>query len=334
MEICYLLNQFADEMYGPEEDFLKEKKHDDEGSEEEEEDLEAALKKEVQEMRDVKPKDRRFQVVDTGAKNCIFVRTTVDDPGEMVHKIMSDVYETKTSKVRHIQRMLPISHTCKAYKDDINALMPTILQPHLDKYPGGRPSFCVVFKVRNSNSVGRTDVYEVVGDVMMDCQVDTVNPDLVVIVEVIKTVCCISVVTDYFKFRKFNMHEIVQRTVDRGAVGEKTEKGVEGKGEEKAAGEVDVGAGKVGVGADVNVDVGDVGSHVLDGENGKMVGEEPVKAEGEEEKMSSESSAAVDGDEEKGKILDGNSGKVDGCEEKGKMVDGDSGTVDGDIHAE
>ena len=45
-------------------DFLKDKKKGDDAevSAEEDDDLEAALKKEVQEMKDVKAKDRRFQV--------------------------------------------------------------------------------------------------------------------------------------------------------------------------------------------------------------------------------------------------------------------------------
>lgn len=41
-------------------------------------------------------------------------------------------------------------------------------------------------------------------------KVDLTNPELTIIVEVIKTVCCLSVVKDYTLYRKYNVQEVVK----------------------------------------------------------------------------------------------------------------------------
>lgn len=41
-------------------------------------------------------------------------------------------------------------------------------------------------------------------------RVDLNNPELTIIVEVIKAVCCISVVKDYTLYRKYNVQEVVK----------------------------------------------------------------------------------------------------------------------------
>lgn len=41
-------------------------------------------------------------------------------------------------------------------------------------------------------------------------KVDLTNPELTIIIEVIKAVCCISVVKDYTLYRKYNVQEVVK----------------------------------------------------------------------------------------------------------------------------
>lgn len=41
-------------------------------------------------------------------------------------------------------------------------------------------------------------------------KVDLTSPELTIIVEVIKAVCCISVVKDYTLYRKYNVQEVVK----------------------------------------------------------------------------------------------------------------------------
>lgn len=41
-------------------------------------------------------------------------------------------------------------------------------------------------------------------------KVDLTNPELTIVVEVIKAVCCLSVVKDYSLYRKYNVQEVVK----------------------------------------------------------------------------------------------------------------------------
>lgn len=46
-------------------------------------------------------------------------------------------------------------------------------------------------------------------------KVDLTNPELTIIVEVIKAVCCISVVKDYALYRKYNVQEVVKEDIPK-----------------------------------------------------------------------------------------------------------------------
>lgn len=49
-------------------------------------------------------------------------------------------------------------------------------------------------------------------------KVDLTNPELTIIVEVIKAVCCISVVKDYTVYRKYNVQEVVKEDTPKANV--------------------------------------------------------------------------------------------------------------------
>ena len=70
----------------------------------------------LQAQADKKESERRFQVIESGIQNVLFVRTTVKEPVELVVKILKDITETKTQKCRHLIRLIPIQRTCKAFE--------------------------------------------------------------------------------------------------------------------------------------------------------------------------------------------------------------------------
>ena len=101
-EAYNVLNEYADKLYST-------KSGDVEKSEEDssDDDIEAALEKEklkLNKERDKKSNERRFQVVESGAKNCVFIKTTLDNPGEIMENIVGDIWETKKQKSRFILR--------------------------------------------------------------------------------------------------------------------------------------------------------------------------------------------------------------------------------------
>lgn len=246
-EAFNLLNEYAEELYGPE------KLQDNNGSssedEEAEEDVDVALEKEVAQLKASGTKqERRFQALNSGANNVIFIRTKNLESDKLVHHILSDLHATKKKKSRVILRMLPVTGTCKAHQDDMMKYLTTFLEPWF-KTPNCA-TYQIAFKARNSSHNNRDEIIKsiagLVGKLNPKNKVDLTNPELTIIVEVIKAVCCISVVKDYTLYRKYNVQEVVKEDTPKPDVttaktntnttdqNEKSEtKQEEGKGEEE-----------------------------------------------------------------------------------------------------
>ncbi|KAM4632133.1 THUMP domain-containing protein 1 [Discoglossus pictus] len=210
-EAYSLLNEYGDQLYGAEK--LCEKEDRLSGSEEDEDDVEAALKKEVDQIRTSTEKNlRRFQSMESGANNVVFIRTLQIEPENLVHHILKDMYTTKKKKTRVILRMLPVTGTCKAFPEDLKKYAETFFQPWF-KTPN-KGTFQVVYKARNNNHMNRDEVIKdlagIIGNQNPENKVDLSNPEYTIVVEIIKNVCCLSVVKDYVLFRKYNLQEVVK----------------------------------------------------------------------------------------------------------------------------
>lgn len=211
-EAFNLLNEYADKLYGPE----KLQENNGSSSEEEdadEEDVDEALKKEVAQLKASGAKqERRFQALDSGANNVIFIKTHNLESDKLVHHILSDLHTTKKKKSRVILRMLPVTGTCKAFQDDMVKYLTTFLEPWFKTPNCG--TYQIAFKARNSSHNKRDEIIKsiagLVGKLNPKNKVDLTNPELTIIVEVIKAVCCISVVKDYTLYRKYNVQEVVK----------------------------------------------------------------------------------------------------------------------------
>ncbi|XP_004691787.1 PREDICTED: THUMP domain-containing protein 1 [Condylura cristata] len=214
-EAYSLLNEYGDDMYGPEK-FID---HDQQPSEskEEDDDVESALKKEVGDIKaSTELRLRRFQSVESGANNVVFIRTLGIEPEKLVHHILQDMHRTKKKKTRVILRMLPITGTCKAFLEDMKKYAETFLEPWF-KAPN-KGTFQIVYKCRNNSHLNREEVIKelagIVGSLNSENKVDLTNPQYTVVVEIIKAVCCLSVLKDYMLFRKYNLQEVVKSAQD------------------------------------------------------------------------------------------------------------------------
>ncbi|CAI5681041.1 unnamed protein product [Oreochromis niloticus] len=216
-EALNLLGEYADKLYGLEK--LQENTGSSSEEEEaEEEDVDVALKKEVAQLRASETKqERRFQALDSGANNVIFIRTQNIESDKLVHHILSDLHTTKKKKSRVILRMLPVTGTCKAFQEDMVKYLTTFLEPWF-KTPSCA-TYQIAFKARNSNHNKRDEIIKsiasLVGKMNPKNKVDLTNPELTIIVEVIKTVCCLSVVKDYTLYRKYNVQEVVKDDISK-----------------------------------------------------------------------------------------------------------------------
>ncbi|BET03273.1 Thump domain-containing protein [Nesidiocoris tenuis] len=197
-EAYNLLNEYADKLE-PQAEVLPEDQED--------ESLEDELERELKDMRQ-KPSQKKFQAVETGGDSTVFISSTFEDPVKLARNIFEDIYTSKQNKTRFLLRLIPVQVTCKAYIEDIRKAADAMFDEPFKCQP---LSFNVYYKARRNNSVVRTEVLSamvtLVRDRNMEHKVDLTNPDKTIVVEITKSVCCLSVVPEFYKYRRYNLAE-------------------------------------------------------------------------------------------------------------------------------
>ncbi|GAB0094624.1 THUMP domain-containing protein [Sergentomyia squamirostris] len=204
---CYnILNQYSETpvLETPPTDNVT---HDDD---EADEDISKALEKDVaaEKMKNQK-KSQKFSVADTGVTNCVFIATTLEDPAQLGIRIVRDIAETKVQKTKFLLRLIPVEAVCRANVKSISDAVGKLC----DKYFLHEPkTFSIVFNKRYNNAISRDDVIKELADVVTSKnpgnKVNLTEPEMSVIVEVIKGVCCVSVLPEYLKLKKYNLLEL------------------------------------------------------------------------------------------------------------------------------
>ncbi|KAH8240036.1 hypothetical protein KR032_010498, partial [Drosophila birchii] len=249
---CYnLLNHYADLLYGPEKpENEPEKKPDDEQKEakeaekqtggaaaddDEDDDLEAAAAKcrETLSQRKV-----RFQNMDTGTTNCVFIRTLLDDPVELGKSIINDIQATGKSQSRFVLRLVPIEAVCRANMPDIINAAGTLFDKHFLKEP---TSYGIIFNHRYNQQIKRDEVIHQLADLVnsknIGNKVDLKEAKKSIIVEVLRGYCLLSVIDNYLESKKYNLAELANPSEKKSNGGDsKSEKSLDDD-KNKASGE-------------------------------------------------------------------------------------------------
>lgn len=172
-------------------------------------DIAKAIALQVGDKSSSKESVRRFQAVDTKTNNCIFIKTTLERPDELLSVFMSDIAATGITKSRFILKIFPVMGTCRASEDKIEKLIADVLQKLFsDKKLG---TYAVMYKVR-CNNLGREHILPLVGRAVQQIcpgsKVDLGCPDYIVSVDVLNKFCCISVMKNFYELKKFNIQEL------------------------------------------------------------------------------------------------------------------------------
>ncbi|XP_045131443.1 THUMP domain-containing protein 1-like [Portunus trituberculatus] len=180
-------------------------------SDEEFSSLDAAIKADVQELQKESEKKhrhlRRFGQVATGAKNYVFIRSTLEDPLPLSLAIMDDILKLQRQKTKKLIRMIPVQATCKSFQDDIVKAVKNLCESYFREKG---ESFYIAIKVRNNSSIEReslkASLITVVSEAHSANTPELKDPEVVVNIDVIKNVCCISLLPGYFtKYCKYNL---------------------------------------------------------------------------------------------------------------------------------
>lgn len=203
-EAYNILNKYADILW-PEKPQTSENNPEDSKNDE----IEDELQKELEQLKANKDK-KRFQVVDSGAKNFLFIQTTVDEPVKLAENILNDIYETKGQETKFLLRLIPVEVTCKAYVKDIEQSFEQLCEKY---FSSGPKTFSIVFNHRNNNSVSRDDVIKNIADMVskkgeekkLEHKVDLKNADISIVIEIIRGFAFLAVVPNFIKFKKYNL---------------------------------------------------------------------------------------------------------------------------------
>ena len=179
-------------------------------------DMEKAVTREVEALSKTRGTARRFQAVTTKTNNCLFISTTLERPDEVVEKIFLDAIETHESKSRFILKIFPVLGTCRATEDKIEKLAEEIMSPFISSCKKEVPTYATIYKVR-CNNLSRETILPLIGSVMVrlkpTIRVNFDDPDFVVSVDVLQKICCISVLRNFYRYRKYNIQELANLSI-------------------------------------------------------------------------------------------------------------------------
>ncbi|XP_036336444.1 THUMP domain-containing protein 1 homolog [Rhagoletis pomonella] len=214
-EAYNVLNQYADELYGPNaKEGIPTSALDKDVESEEVGDIADDLQKEIDASKASKQNAKgavkqRFQAVDTGATNCLFIRTTLPDPVELGARIINDIADTREQKTRFLLRLVPVEMVCRANLADITSTGGELFDKYFLK---DGTTFAIVFNKRYNNDVKREDVIHELAALVQSKniknRVDLKQAEKTIVVEVIKGLCCLSVLDGYLKYKKYNLVEL------------------------------------------------------------------------------------------------------------------------------
>ncbi|KAJ7707483.1 hypothetical protein B0H17DRAFT_1032850 [Mycena rosella] len=204
-ELYELLGGLASELW-PE---VQERDDDDSGAEEEELSIEAQIASEVSAMK--RPKnEQRFTNCQTNTPCVVFISCKLPvDPVKLVTTHMNNVEATGVTHTRYSLRFSPVVASCVTNLPEIQALCRTVFEPFFGDAVGQKFKYKIELRIRNHTTIGRTDLIEAIAKCVPEGHtVDLDDPELSILVEVFKSVCGVSVVSDYHKLKKFNVVEI------------------------------------------------------------------------------------------------------------------------------
>ncbi|TPX45384.1 hypothetical protein SeMB42_g01716 [Synchytrium endobioticum] len=204
-EIKLWFKEIADELYGPEDVTDKIDLSDTADG-----DIEEALKAELDGLKKDR-KEWRFQQVNLKSDSLIYFKTIPPVvPTEVVTKLIESVLTTGTKNCRHCIRIVPVQETCYASVEDMSKVVAKLAKPILD-IDGDLTviRWALVAKVRSNSSMNSDTLLKAIPPLIPSRhKVDLTNPEVTVLIEIIKNVACISVLRDYNRYKKYNVRSI------------------------------------------------------------------------------------------------------------------------------
>jgi tRNA acetyltransferase TAN1 len=114
------------------------------------------------------------------------------------------------------QRLIPLSRIFKASIEDLRREASSLIAPTFHATDGPRRTYAVIVESRLSNQFDKRTVIDLIADIVgPKHKVDLERPDFVIMVQVFKGMCGISILPYYHEFKKYNLQEFYRAHQDQ-----------------------------------------------------------------------------------------------------------------------
>ena len=207
-------------------------------------DIAAAIREEIQAYET--EKHYNFRHVKSGVSNCVFILNQSEESStaDIVYEVLRYVADSGTSKSRHILRFQPVMATCRPTTGDLRILVGKAWKAYwngMDTFEDGKPLcllcpevphqrvrfiqqekadepsekkryFTVNFRARNYDKLSKSEALMTVLAAMQEVAPEwspiPTGADLVISIDVLRNVLCLSFLEKYADFAKYNIHEL------------------------------------------------------------------------------------------------------------------------------
>ncbi|OJD34647.1 thump domain-containing protein [Diplodia corticola] len=176
-------------------------------------DVEAEIAKELEDMR--KPaKEPPFRHIRVDTDCIMFFKTKAPiEPVEFVRRMCEDAMASSERKTgRFIKRLTPMTLMGKAHQNGLEEVAAQVLAPHFHAEGSAGKKFAIRPNIRNNKDVTRDQVIKTVASAVgPGHSVDLKDYDLLILVDVYKGLCGMSVVgKDFERLKRYNLSEIYE----------------------------------------------------------------------------------------------------------------------------
>ncbi|AED91806.1 putative THUMP domain-containing protein [Arabidopsis thaliana] len=156
---------------------------------------------------------RRFMKLDPGCNGLVFIQMKKRDgdpsPKEIVQHAMTSAAATKKHMSRFILRLLPIEVSCYPSEEEISRAIKPLVEQYFPIETENPRKFAVLYGARANTGLDRMKIINTIAkSIPAPHKVDLSNPEMTIVVEIIKTVCLIGVVEKYKELAKYNLRQL------------------------------------------------------------------------------------------------------------------------------
>ncbi|EAL61484.1 hypothetical protein DDB_G0291908 [Dictyostelium discoideum AX4] len=170
-------------------------------------DFNKAFEQELQQVKETTGKSapyKKYTLKCNGIAFMAFKENSNIDPISLTSRIFKDCETSKTLKTKEISRLIPISKFIHLSNmmEEIKILIDKYFCDPIEKII----KYKIEFKSRNNEKINKMEyIQEIAKLINPNHKVDLNNPELTIIIEIIKFYCGVSIVSNYNECKRFNL---------------------------------------------------------------------------------------------------------------------------------